>query len=232
MNRLSASHAVLWISSTLWFALPELATAGSGCVAVLWAWAEGFLFLVVLDEEEGEGDGEEEEDSVRYVSIQSIENILDMGSSPSNNSNSETSSLQSARSVETRHGGETTISRLYSVSSIDIASSVGCVHHPAAAGSSSSIDPRHISECSSEAEIKEDGNGTEECDATQTADEEETNDGVDDRCTRDAFRGAKVVVDSQVVVGEGSEEVGEDGEDDGTAEELDDAHEEGNGFDG
>lgn len=119
---------------------------------------------MVLDEEERERDGEEEENSVRYISIRQVSrgDGLDL---PSNNSNSETSSLQSARSVETWDSSEFSVVGLDSVSTIDVSTSVWGVYHAAAARCSIPVDPSDVAECSCEAEIEKDGDEAEECDA-------------------------------------------------------------------
>jgi hypothetical protein len=63
---LCASHAVLWIGTTV-LALPEATTAGTSGVVVLGGGTKGLLLLVVLHEAESDGDREEEEEAVSLL---------------------------------------------------------------------------------------------------------------------------------------------------------------------
>lgn len=177
---LSTSHAVLWISSAV-LALPELAARSTGCVVVSWGWTKCLLLLVVLDETEGKRDGKEEEES-------------------SDDSDRESGSLQPASGPETWQSSELSIFTLNSVAIVDAALSINSRHNTGAAASTVSIDPCNICKGTSESEVQDNADETEEGDAPETADEKEANDRVDDCYTGNTLSGSKVVVDSQVVI--------------------------------
>ena len=156
VNTLGAAHTVLWISTVL--ALPELA-AWLGRVAILWAWTESLLLAVVLDEEEREWDGDEEEDS-------------------SNDGNGESSSLETACGSERWQVGKGVIV-LDTVTRSGVTVTIWCIDYTSASRSTIPVDPSDVCKSTSKGKVQDDAEEPKGGDATQAADEEETEDGVD-----------------------------------------------------
>jgi len=196
IRRCSVRGQSIWVlldivdASVLGLALPESALGRPSCVAVVGRGAEGTLFAAVLDETNFDEDGEEEEDQC-------------------DNSDRERSLLELACLMQTRQSRETSTSIVHIIIHIRIPGSEGRIHVAAATMRTTSQRPRNIDECSSEAEIDNHPNYAEECDASEKAHQQETQDGVDDCSTRDTLNGSNIGGDVQAMVVECGEEVGE-----------------------
>jgi hypothetical protein len=112
------------------------------------------------------------------------------------------------------------------VSSPGVSTAKWSIDIPTARSSASACSPCNIDESSSECEIEEHSKSAQECDSSKTAHEHECEDGVEDTGAGNAFHGAYVGVDVEIMIGECCEEVGEDSEDDGCAAEFDEPEKE------
>jgi hypothetical protein len=144
----------------------------------------------------------------------------------SNDSHRKASSLQSTGCVQARKSCESAVSLRNRVV-VGVSTSERSVDKSPAASITTACRIRHIDERSAEGQVKEHSQKAEECDAAETAHQEQGEDCVKDGGTGDTFDGTDVCVDVQVVVMQCCEEVREDRKDYSGTAELDEAEDEG-----
>jgi len=163
----------------------------------------------VADEEEFEKDGDEEEDA-------------------SNDSDGESSLLETACGTERRQDGNATISSNDIVVRVGISIAICSPDETRARPISGvTVDPSNVGESSTECKVQEYAQHGEEGNAAETAYQEDGNDGVEHCCTGNTLDGFDMHADGEAVIGERCEVVGEDADDDGRAAEFHDAQEHG-----
>ena len=193
-NRCSSSE--LSIAGTLGslVALPKLATAAGG-VVVLWAGAITLLLLMVLHNHELPASGDEEQEDAE-------------------NGNGKDSGVQAARIAEAAG----TWCALVVQASTD-----GCVDDAAAGICAMAGVVGDGSKCSSEADIKEDAQETEETMTSEAKTEDDAKNGVESSCANDSLDSLLPCWDCNVVSREHREEVGVNAEGDGSTTKFEDA---------
>lgn len=143
-----------------------------------------------------------------------------LGSLHGNDGNSEGGLLHLASLLQAGKQCDAAVGSRDTVLSVAETASKWCVDVAGALGSSSSGHICNVDKGTCESNIENDGDESENCNASEAAEEDKAGEREDDCNTRDTFDGANVGVDVQVVVLQGREEVGEEGENDCSAEEF------------
>lgn len=192
-------------SGVLILASKESLASGAGSVAVGWAGSEALLLLVVADEHNVHDGGEQENDAT-------------------DNGDGEASLVHAASSAVVD-----TVGNLIALGTVGAEAETNIVKVCANGGADDAragaraIASQHCesNEDTNEGNVENDADEAEEADAGKAAGQEHSQDGVENRCTSKAFYCLRISCNEQIAIGEDSEEVAVNSEDDGSAAERD-----------
>ena len=187
-------------------ALPELNSATTS-VVVSWAGAKALLLLVVTGKEDLDNRGEKEEDPV-FISKSVISHAV-MLYSRSDNSDCESSRVQPTSGSEGHSVGD-----LVSEALLRIGRTISNRRVYIAAAALRAVASKHCdsNKGSRKEDIKNDAEKGKECFSTKTAGEEDSENGIQDGCSRDALNGLALFRDGDISIRKNRQEVAVDTE--------------------